>query len=559
MSLSNFASTQQGGSGTVTTTTILDGTIANADVASDAAIAVSKIDFGNTLEIETSSGDQIFEMDNNAANSSNFQINNGAGNARTDLYLDGSAIITLKNQMVGIGDTSPSYALDVNSTGRFTTDLIVGGNLTVGDGGAEDQKVVFDGNALDFHVALDDSADDLVIGTGSTAGSNTLVSINGDGTETIFAQPKVTIGDATAEDTMLAFDGNALDFHISLDDSADDLVIGTGTTAGSNTLVSINGDATGIELKVPTVTVGDGTAEDTQVKFDGNALDFHVGLDDSADDLVIGTGSTLGTNTIVSINGDATGIELKVPTVTVGDGTAEDTMVAFDGNALDFHISLDDSADDLVIGTGTTAGSNTLISVNGDGSETKFNQPKITIGDATAEDTYIIFDGNAQDFRIGLDDGTDTLEIGGGSAHGTAAGISMDVNGDMTLGGGIACADEVIGRPRFTDYAETLNALGDTGGGTDAIDITAGNVVSATVSTGTQTFTFTNPSATGKSCSFTLILTNGGSQTVNWPAAVDWAGGSAPSLTSSGIDILTFTTIDAGTIWYGFAAGADMG
>jgi len=323
--------------------------------------------------------------------------------------------------------------------------------------------------------------------------------------------------------------------------------------------VSINGDATGIELKVPTVTVGDGTAEDTQVKFDGNALDFHVGLDDSADDLVIGTGSTLGTNTIVSINGDATEVQLKVPTVTVGDGTAEDTMVAFDGNALDFHVGLDDSADDLVIGTGTTAGSNTLISVNGDGSETKFNQPKITIGDATAEDTYIIFDGNAQDFRIGLDDGTDTLEIGGGSAHGTAAGISMDVNGDMTLGGGIACADEVISRPRFTDYAETLNALGDTGGGTDAIDLTAGNVVSATVSTATQTFTFTNPPATGKAGSFTLILTNGGSQTVNWPASVDWAGGSAPSLTSSGIDILTFTTIDAGTIWYGFAAGADMG
>ena len=63
MSLSNFAVTQSGGKDTVTTTTILDGTIANADVASDAAIAVSKIDLGNTLEIETSSGDQIFEMD----------------------------------------------------------------------------------------------------------------------------------------------------------------------------------------------------------------------------------------------------------------------------------------------------------------------------------------------------------------------------------------------------------------------------------------------------------------------------------------------------------------
>ena len=37
MSLSNFAVTQGGGTDTVTTTMILDGTIANADVASDAA------------------------------------------------------------------------------------------------------------------------------------------------------------------------------------------------------------------------------------------------------------------------------------------------------------------------------------------------------------------------------------------------------------------------------------------------------------------------------------------------------------------------------------------
>ena len=124
--------------------------------------------------------------------------------------------------------------------------------------------------------------------------------------------------------------------------------------------------------------------------------------------------------------------------------------------------------------------------------------------------------------------------------------------------GTVNCVDYIIQRPRFTDYAETVNALGDVGGGTDAIDISAGNVVTATVSTATQTFTFTNPSATGKACSFTLILTNGGSQTVNWPGAVDWAGGSAPSLTSSGVDVLTFTTVDAGTIWYGFAAGLAM-
>ena len=170
----------------------------------------------------------------------------------------------------------------------------------------------------------------------------------------------------------------------------------------------------------------------------------------------------------------------------------------------------------------------------------------------------LAFDGNAVDYRIGLDDGTDKLEIGAGTAHGTTAAITIDSSADMTLGGSIACADEVISRPRFTDYAETINAIGSTGGGTQDIDITAGNVVSATVDTSTNTFTFSNPSATGKACSFTLFLTNGGSQTVNWPSSVDWAGGTAPSLTSSGVDVLTFTTLDAGTIWYGFAAGTDM-
>jgi len=123
----------------------------------------------------------------------------------------------------------------------------------------------------------------------------------------------------------------------------------------------------------------------------------------------------------------------------------------------------------------------------------------------------------------------------------------------------IGIADNTVERPLFKDYGETVNAIGSTGGGTQDIDLESGNVVTATVDTSANTFTFSNPPATGKCGSFTLILTNGGSQTVNWPGAVDWAGGSAPTLTTAGIDVITFTTIDAGTIWYGFAAGLDMG
>ena len=47
--------------------------------------------------------------------------------------------------------------------------------------------------------------------------------------------------------------------------------------------------------RVGLVTVGTGQTEDRKILFDGNAQDFHIGLDDSADDLVIGKGSALGT------------------------------------------------------------------------------------------------------------------------------------------------------------------------------------------------------------------------------------------------------------------------
>lgn len=131
--------------------------------------------------------------------------------------------------------------------------------------------------------------------------------------------------------------------------------------------------------------------------------------------------------------------------------------------------------------------------------------------------------------------------------------------GASSLTGTLSCDDQIVDQPKIQDYGETVNALGDLGGGTDDIDLTAGNVVTATVSTSEQTFTFSNPPASGTAGSFTLILTNGGSQTVNWPSSVDWANnGTAPTLTAAGVDILGFTTIDAGTTWYGFVGGLDF-
>ena len=118
--------------------------------------------------------------------------------------------------------------------------------------------------------------------------------------------------------------------------------------------------------------------------------------------------------------------------------------------------------------------------------------------------------------------------------------------------------DNYLQRVNLTDYGEVTNAIGATGGGTQDSDLSLGNSVSATVDTSANTFTFSNPTASDEQNGFVLYLTNGGSQTVNWPASVDFAGGTVPTLTSAGVDVLVFTTIDAGTRWYGFAAGLDM-
>lgn len=50
--------------------------------------------------------------------------------------------------------------------------------LAIGDGGEEDAGVAFDGNAQDFHISLDDSSDDLVIGLGVAAGTTDAIRID---------------------------------------------------------------------------------------------------------------------------------------------------------------------------------------------------------------------------------------------------------------------------------------------------------------------------------------------------------------------------------------------
>jgi hypothetical protein len=71
------------------------------------------------------------------------------------------------------------------------------------------------------------------------------------------------------------------------------------------------------DLVLPkTVTIGSAAEEDTKLVFDGNAQDYYVGLDDSADALTIGVGSTLGTNTAMTVNSSGL-VAPKIPILQV--------------------------------------------------------------------------------------------------------------------------------------------------------------------------------------------------------------------------------------------------
>jgi hypothetical protein len=127
--------------------------------------------------------------------------------------------------------------------------------------------------------------------------------------------------------------------------------------------------------------------------------------------------------------------------------------------------------------------------------------------------------------------------------------VRVIANGTMNL------FDNILQRPNIRDYSLYRTDLGNATGSI-TIDLETGNFFTATT-TGTTTWTFSNPPTGTTAGGFILELTNGGSQTQNWPAATKWPSGTAPTLTASGVDVLVFITDDGGTTWRGVASMLD--
>ena len=274
--------------------------------------------------------------------------------------------------------------------------------------------------------------------------------------------PKLTIGNATAEDATILFDGNAQDFHIGLDDSSDDLVIGVGSALGTTTALAIDENA-GSTFS-GTVTVGvDDTGKD--VKFFGASAGAYMEWDESADQLRImgasadattSTGKLLLATSLTDINAnDVIGkIEFQAPHE--AGGTDAITVAASIKAVAQATFTSSVNATDLIFSTGHSEAAAEKIRIT--------SQNEIGIAGANyGTDGQVLTSGGAG-AAVAWEDaaGFDVTSITGA----TALAEEPDPADEMVIsdGGTLKRLDmkHMMCRPTFYAGRQTAATLGDT-------------------------------------------------------------------------------------------------
>jgi hypothetical protein len=150
--------------------------------------------------------------------------------------------------------------------------------------------------------------------------------------------------------------------------------------------------------------------------------------------------------------------------------------------------------------------------------------------------------------------GTLSVDLSTGTVTGTLPVARGGTGVTTSTGTGnvvLSVSPELTGLPFVNgSFRSNVVALAGT-----AIDCATGNYFTRTVS-GAASWSFSNIPAS-RAYSFILELTNGGTGTQTWFTNTRWAGGTAPTLTSSGVDLLGFITDDGGSNWRGVLISKD--
>ena len=120
--------------------------------------------------------------------------------------------------------------------------------------------------------------------------------------------------------------------------------------------------------------------------------------------------------------------------------------------------------------------------------------------------------------------------------------------------------DTELIRAKLRDYSETVSSP-TISAGTLVLNLETSNIFTVSLNAAITTLTISNPPASGSGGSFTLIFTaDGTARAVTWPASIKWAGGTAPTITSTSgkADSFAFFTSDGGTTWQGYVGGQNF-
>ena len=434
-----------------------------------------------TCMVSTTSGDassMVFDHQISDADYV-FKVSDG-GVGTTAMTIDGSdaghlrlnASVSMKEQAAALGDTAAYGQLWVKTATPnqlyFTTD-------------AGDDIQLTSGTATAFVGDI----------TGVTAGTG----LSGGGTTGALT---VNLDSNSLTEAAIA-NGDYIMFNDATDSSAPkrealaDLVTllagtasSTGLSASSSVLSVSDLHPVGVDGAANQLLTddGDGTvSSEGNLSFDGSTLvvtgalttttTATVGSDLTVTGGDIAFGATNSTLTVGATAHDAAGASLAIaaggPTAGTSNNQAGGNLTisagqgkgSSPGGGIIFQIAPSG-------GSGSSLNSlAAALSVEGDG--------KIKVGSGVTADTVLYFDGNAQDYRIGIDDGTDSLEIGHGTAHGTNTALSINNSGQLTTinmpAAAVAVADDHImildggatGAPKAESIADLVAGIASTG------------------------------------------------------------------------------------------------
>lgn len=327
-------------------------------------------------------------------------------------------------------------------------------------------------------------------------------------------------------------------------------------------LLKLNNSGAGVDTTLRSVTDGTGNASPlqlstTQIALNGAVWPTSVGT--TGQQLVVGTGGNLGWATSTSLKYAGTwNAATNTPALTSGSGTtgqmykvstAGATVTqalshAQSGGGTQLFLN---SSTGIVPGMAIYYGATFLGIVATASGGTVVSVATMAYSNISGNMTFVSYLDGITTFNVGdfvFFDGTAWERVTGPAApvtsvFGRTGAVTM-TSSDVTTALGYTPASTasptVTGRSQSDSYSYTVSALGSISG-TKTLDLSTASEFTATI-TGTTTFAFTNTLGTNVGQVVYMRLTNAGSAQINWPTGTKFAGGVAPTYTTSGVDLL---------------------